>query len=73
MTPYQKSLFAEIQAMKRDPRHDKKQLKKMVKWLTEEDDRTGELKAQQRVRRGQKSKTPGSRNPHYGWWRTDDK
>jgi len=68
MTDWQKRILAEIEAVRGDPKADKRALKRMAHWLTADDDYYGEMKARERYREGRR----GSRSPAFGKWRQDD-
>ena len=67
MNEWQSKLLRDIQAMKADPHHDAKALKRLVRMLVRDDDREGELKRAGRMRYGSK----GGRNPSFGKWRDE--
>ena len=68
LTPRQRSLLRQIDAIKAMPGHDRDQLRKLVHQLTEDDDISIELRRDEKRRQGR----AGSRSPHFGVWLDDD-
>ena len=68
MTERQQFIFAQIQAIKADPKHDPKYLKKLAHMLTQDDDISYDMRRRERYRDGR----GGSRSPSFGKWARDD-
>jgi hypothetical protein len=67
MTEYQKHILAEIQHLKAQKPRDDKQLRRLARRLTADDDIYTDMKRESKYQEGRK----GSRSPHFGKWARD--